>query len=174
MPLRLLLPALLLLFFAPSAPATEASAIGALQVVLVRHAEKSAEPADDPGLNEAGRQRALALAEALRHAGVRHIVVSSYARTQETAAPLAALLDIVPQVAAPGIDLDAHVRGVAALVHAADGPVLVVGHSNTVPAIILALGGPAVSPIGDDDYDRLYVFGSRDSGPALVQARYGD
>jgi hypothetical protein len=33
----------------------------------------------------------------------------------------------------------------------------VVGHSNTLPEIISRLGAGTVQPIGDDDYDRLFV-----------------
>jgi hypothetical protein len=32
-----------------------------------------------------------------------------------------------------------------------------VGHSNTVPEIIKLLGGGSVPPIGDSEYDRLFV-----------------
>ncbi len=39
----------------------------------------------------------------------------------------------------------------------AGGVVLLVGHSNTVPAIIKALGGPDVT-IGDMEYDNLFIF----------------
>jgi phosphohistidine phosphatase SixA len=143
-------------------------------VVLVRHADKAAEPAGDPRLNEQGNRRALALASALHHAGIRHIVVSQYRRTGETAAPLAAALDIVPQVVPPGDGIEAHVRDVVAAVRGATGPVLVVGHSNTVPAIITALGGPQVAAIDEDEYDRLYLLSTSHGSPRLVQGRYGD
>jgi len=33
----------------------------------------------------------------------------------------------------------------------------VVGHSDTVPEIIKLLGGGSVPPIGDSEYDRLFV-----------------
>ena len=35
-------------------------------------------------------------------------------------------------------------------------PVLVVGHSNTVPELVRLLGGAVVAPVGDNEYDRLY------------------
>jgi probable phosphoglycerate mutase len=35
---------------------------------------------------------------------------------------------------------------------------LVVGHSNTTPELVEALGGDAVVPMTDDDYDRLYIL----------------
>jgi phosphohistidine phosphatase SixA len=37
----------------------------------------------------------------------------------------------------------------------ATGAVLVVGHSNTVPQIVKALGGSIVT-VGDDEYDSLF------------------
>jgi len=39
----------------------------------------------------------------------------------------------------------------------AEDTVFVVGHSNTVPAIIKALGGPDVT-IGDNEYDNLFIW----------------
>jgi broad specificity phosphatase PhoE len=168
----LLLASLALLFAASPLHAAAADA-ALVQVVLVRHAEKAAAPPGDPGLTEEGKQRALALADALQAAGIRRIVTSDYARTRETAAPLATQLNIEPVAVANAGDIDAHVREVVRAVHAGPGPVLVVGHSNTVPAIILALGGPPVPPIDDDHYDRLYVLSERDGTPLLVQARYG-
>jgi hypothetical protein len=34
---------------------------------------------------------------------------------------------------------------------------LVVGHSDTVPEIVKLLGGGNVPPIGDSEYDRLFI-----------------
>ena len=59
------------------------------QVVVVRHAEKSGLPADDPDLSPEGQARAQALARLLQPADVSTIIVTSYRRTQQTAAPLA-------------------------------------------------------------------------------------
>ena len=36
------------------------------------------------------------------------------------------------------------------------GPVLVVGHSNTLPELVRLFGGAPGADIGDDEYDRLY------------------
>jgi hypothetical protein len=54
-------------------------------VLLVRHAEKAAEPADDPPLTAAGAERAQALATALQDAGVTAIITTPLRRTRETA-----------------------------------------------------------------------------------------
>src|SRR5947209_6360731 len=58
-------------------------------VILVRHAEKAAEPKEDPVLSDAGMTRAKALALALRDAGVQAILTTSKQRTRSTVQPLA-------------------------------------------------------------------------------------
>jgi hypothetical protein len=52
--------------------------------------------------------------------------------------------------------------------------ILVVGHSNTVPAIIAALGGPRMPDLCDASYANLYVLRIPASGaPTLVRTLYG-
>jgi broad specificity phosphatase PhoE len=68
-----------------------------------------------------------------------------------------------------------HAKAVAdqVLKHAG-GTVLVVGHSNTVPAIIGALGAPQPRDLCDSEYDQLFVVIIGDAGPPrLVRSRYG-
>jgi len=48
----------------------------------------------------------------------------------------------------------------------------VVGHRNTVPAIIAGLGGPAVAAITDDDYSQLYLLWLGAGPPRLLTAKY--
>jgi broad specificity phosphatase PhoE len=141
-------------------------------VVLVRHGEKQLTPADDPSLSEAGVARAQALAEALAHSTPSTILVSARKRTAETAAVVAKTTGITPTV----IPLDAsHVQAVAAAVMRAKGVVLVVGHSNTVPAIVTALGGPKLPDLCDASYATMFVVTpAADGRPTqLVRASYG-
>ena len=78
---------------------------------------------------------------------------SDYVRTRETAAPVAARLGVEPVVYDAG-DLEALVQRLKAV----GGRHLVVGHSNTTPAVVRLLGGEPGTPIEDgDEYDRLYV-----------------
>src|SRR5688500_9156051 len=70
----------------------------AFTVFLVRHAEKAAEPREDPPLTDVGRARADALARALGDSGVKAIYTSQYVRTRATAEPLAARLGLTPVV----------------------------------------------------------------------------
>lgn len=132
----------------------------AQMVIVVRHAERAdggATPGNsmtaspDPQLSDAGKARAQKLALMLADAGVMAIYTTEYLRTRDTAAPLAAKIGVTAEVV---MARDADVLVAKIKSHKA-GAVLVVGHSNTVPAIIKALGGSLVS-VGDDEYDSVF------------------
>ena len=73
-----------------------------------------------------------------------------------------------------GDDTASHARAVAAAVRAGGSSVLVVGHSNTVPAIIAALGGPAMEELCDSEYSNLFTLALVPGQPArLVHGHYG-
>jgi phosphohistidine phosphatase SixA len=154
---------------------TMAAQDGPSLVILVRHAEKAAVPGDDPPLSELGHERASALAAALIASPPTSIIVSSRQRTAMTAEAVALKTGVKPQV----ISLDgggaAHIAAVAAAVRAQRGVVLVIGHSNTVPAIIKALGGPSLPDICDATYGHLFVLkpASGAQPTSLVMSRFG-
>lgn len=157
----------------PSASA-QAPSTATTTVILVRHAEKASTPAADPPLTSEGEARARALLTAVHDAGVSAIITTQFVRTRSTAAPAAAVLDITPEVvAAEGAT---HVQEVAAaILKHAGRVVLVVGHSNTVPAIVAALGAPQPPPICDEAYDDLYVVTIPPSGAArVIHSKYGE
>jgi phosphohistidine phosphatase SixA len=144
-------------------------------VVIVRHAEK-VDDSTDPALADLGVQRAGALAAALADAGVQTVYTTQYRRTRDTAAPLAALLGLQPVViASSGASTAEHAAEIAAAIRERDtgGTVLVVGHSNTVPAIIQALGGPDIGHIDDDAYADLFIVVISEHGTRLIRATYG-
>lgn len=122
----------------------------------------------------AGLVRAHDLAIALRDAGVQAIITTQFSRTKATAAPLAELLGLTPEVV-PDTGLS-HARTVARLIfdrHAGQ-TILVVGHGHTVPAIIAELGTVAPPPICESVYDGLYIVTVPSAGRAhVVQTRYG-
>lgn len=145
-------------------------------VVLVRHAERAAEPADDPGLTSAGEARATALRDALAATGIGAVITTQLRRTQLTAAPLANERGLAPVVVRAGGGAEAHARAVADAVRAlpAGVAVLVVGHSNTVPAIIAALGGPGMPDLCDAQYAMLFTLVLPSVGPPrLIRSTYG-
>ena len=135
-------------------------------VIVVRHAEKAAEPATDPILSPAGTARAEALVELVKDAGVQATISTQFQRTRMTAAPTAAKLGLTNEV----LDARLPARGVADSILAKHRgqTVLVVGHSNTVPDIVAALGAPKPAAICDDGYDNAFVVTVPASGPASV------
>ena len=135
-------------------------------VVLVRHADPAA-GGTDPGLSPAGQQRAATLAKMLKDAGIQAIFTSELRRTKETAAPLASLLSITPVVIADDPAAAAHQIRAARRA-------LVIGHTNTVPPMINALGGPANVVIGPTEFDRMFVMTVPASdAESLLAMRYG-
>lgn len=144
-------------------------------VIVVRHAERADGGADrDPELSEVGRRRARELAGGLEHAGVQEILVTQFRRTQQTAEPLAASSGLTPRILAVGPGgVDAHVEALLAALEARPEAevVLVVGHSNTVPAIVRALSGHPVPAMSEDEYGTLYVVSLPPRGAAGGRAR---
>jgi phosphohistidine phosphatase SixA len=139
-------------------------------VYVVRHAER----VDDEkfsSLSPQGRARASRLAKVLREAGITHIFVSEYERTAQTAAPLAARLGIKP-VAVAADDLATLLTMVRATGQRAR--VLVVGHHDTIPTLLNALGCKPQVTVNKAEYDHLFVVVLRgsDPGPVLVRLRY--
>jgi broad specificity phosphatase PhoE len=163
-----------LLVLAPLAFAASAVVAQPSTVILVRHAERAAEPRADPLLTPAGDQRAIDLAAALASANVNAIITTHLQRTQLTAKPLGDAIGQTPIVVRAGGP--AHADSVAAAVmrRPAGETVLVVGHSNTVPAIIAALGGPKMPDLCENQYANLYVMELKaGSAPRLIKAKYG-
>lgn len=144
-------------------------------VIVVRHAEKAAEPKDNPPLTSEGAMRATKLAEALQHAGVTTIYSTPYARTLETAQPLAKALNLtVTETPIPNRSVGGYASDIAARVKRDGGVVVVVGHSNTMGPVIKALGGPDIGEIPDERYDDLFVLTVQDGkATRLVKSKYG-
>lgn len=144
-------------------------------VFIVRHAEKASATDPDPSLSDAGQARAAALGAVLHDAQVTDILVTPRKRTQETAAAVTAARQLIAHVVPLSPNTAAHVAAVAAAVREAKGnAVLVVGHSNTVPAIIAALGGPRLPDLCDAQYANLFILRLPTRGDAtLIRAQYG-
>ena len=138
-----------------------------LVFVLVRHAEKAADDPKDPSLSEIGQARAQRLARSLEDAPVTAVYATAYRRTQQTALPTAAAhgRDVLTYDARQSADaFAAEVRAVQR-----HGTVLIVGHSNTVPAIAAALCSCAVAPMREDEYDRRIEIGIDAAGRATLR-----
>ncbi len=134
-------------------------------IILVRHAEKTTTPKDDPVLTDAGKVRSENLAKLLRAADVKAIYTTHFQRTRLTAEPLAKQLSITPTV----FDAkDSTVFSKAIRDKNAGQTVLVVGHSNTVPEIIHGLGGPAMEEIDETEFDNLFIVTMPKEGKSSI------
>jgi broad specificity phosphatase PhoE len=142
--------------------AVPAPAFAQKLILLVRHAERAdgGKPAAgmttpaDPALSAAGEARAARLATMLAAAGITAIFSTEYKRTQDTVKPLSQKLGVPVTT----VRANATPTLVATLKrdHAND-IVLITGHSNTLPGIISALGGPTVT-IAEHEYDDIFVL----------------
>jgi broad specificity phosphatase PhoE len=150
-------------------------------IVLVRHADReegkacedSANP-NGPSLSLAGKTRALALEAALADAGIASILTTQYCRTQETALPLAKRRGItLEKIELTDLE-EKHVAAVRASVLGKSAPVLVVGHSHTVPLIIAALGGPTMFELCPRSYGHIFFVTITPGGVAVEHKHYGE
>jgi broad specificity phosphatase PhoE len=144
-------------------------------IIALRHAEKQLGTIEDPPLALEGERRALALAQMFATGKplgtVEAIFVSDTRRARDTAAPLAARLGLTPMTRDPA-DVEALVGEI--LDQYRGRVVMVVGHSNTVPALIAELSDGRVQvAIGENDYGQLFAVSRPSYGPAgLLQMRY--
>lgn len=135
-------------------------------VFVVRHAEKGAGDQKDPDLSAAGEKRAQALARMLKDAAITAVFTTEFKRTQETAAPTAKETQLIPTVV-PANDLPS----VVAKIRVLSGNALVVGHGNTIPDLVKALGIQTAVSIPDNDYTEIFVIILGEK-PELVRLHY--
>ena len=141
-------------------------------VILIRHAERqnpgSTKP--DPRLNAAGKARAKKLIHVIGPSGVKAIYHSHFARSRETARPLATHLELSPIVMDEPPQIKSDI-----LSHHGGQTVLVVGHSDTIPDLINRLGAGSVPAIDDNEFDNLFivkVFGQQSA--SVTRLKYGN
>jgi broad specificity phosphatase PhoE len=144
------------------APAADAAPL----IFVVRHAEKATTGGDNPDLSVAGQKRADALARILKDSQITAVFVTEFKRTQETAAPTARAAHLNP-IVLPAND----VPGLVAKLRALNGNALVVGHGNTIPDLMKALGITTPITIPEDDYTEIFVVSLGDP-PQLIRLHY--
>ncbi len=149
-------------------------------VIFVRHAEKAVDM-EDPVLSEAGERRAAELARQLVDsdviAGVDAVYATPYRRTEMTARAVAEPLGL------PVLSYEATADWAKAepimdeIVREHKGKIiLVVGHSNTLPALIGSMGASKNVPeIHENEYDNIYVVSIPWFGKTkTIRLRYGE
>ena len=145
-------------------------------IFALRHADRASENID--ALSDAGNVRAELLARMLAPSGIKHAYCSDAKRTQETIAPLKALLGgglTVVEFPIGDDGVDGHVQAIVTALRAlpADSTAAVIGHTNTIDVIIKALTNKTIEPIGPDEFDKLFVLSIPAASPSLTLLKYG-
>jgi broad specificity phosphatase PhoE len=157
-----------------AAVALASAAVHAQQaVILVRHADL----ADAGGLDakavplsSAGQARAEQLAKMLERSGVTAVYATDFLRTRATGEPTAKLLKHEVSVVSQDNPQDFVAR--LRKEHGGD-VVLIVGHTDTVPGIIKALGVADEVKIDKTDFGNVFIVTPKaDSVPVLLRLRY--
>ncbi len=145
---------------------------------LVRHAEKVLDGTRDPALTEAGEARAEWLADWFAGRGITAIYSSEFKRTLETVTPLSERLNmpIAPYDPRALEDLAARLRSDAEATEDMESVFLVVGHSNTTPALVnILIGEERYEDLVEAwMYDRIFQVVLDDDGGATVEMHYSE
>jgi len=163
-----------LLLLAPLAVEAQADPV---IVYVIRHAERADDgPAGamftgdtrNPPLSESGSARARLIAEMLDDAGVTQVHSTDFIRTRATGKPTAR---------AEGLEIESYdpsdLPAFAARLKTMSGRHLVLGHSNTTPQLVEALGGDPGDAIDAMEYDRFYVVTIVGGAVSTVLLRFG-
>ena len=122
-------------------------------IYLVRHAEKQSIQGKDPSLTAKGEQRAKNLASVLKSVNLSAVYSTPYKRTIETGTPTAKSKNLVIVQGYKPAEEFAH----ELLSNHQGESILVVGHSNTTPELIKALGVETTITIEHHQYGDLFI-----------------
>ena len=122
---------------------------------LVRHAEKDRSKAENnnPKLNQKGKERSLKWAEVFKNIELDKIYSTNYYRTIETVTPISKKLNLDITLYSPS-----KINYKNFISKNIGNKVLVVGHSNTIPAFVNGLINEKVyDQINDLNNSNLYI-----------------
>jgi broad specificity phosphatase PhoE len=128
-------------------------------IVLVRHAEKAAstemDKTGDVDLSTDGRQRAERLAKAIRKYRPNEIFATDYKRTKQTAEPIAKIRRKEIQTYDPAKQAEF----VTKILESTTDRYLIIGHSNTTPALAnLLMKKDVFKQLPDPEYGVFWVI----------------
>ncbi len=137
---------------------------------VVRHAEK-VDNSDDPELSQLGRERAVDLQNYITQR-LDTVFTSLKKRTILTGMTVALPRSIMQ------ISLDQSAQNINNFIErlkkiSGNKAVLVVGHSNTVPQIVLGISGQSIDPIPENDFDNIYIIKRSGNSITLQKLTYG-
>lgn len=137
-------------------------------LIFVRHAEKSDDGTSDPSLSVEGHQRAINLAQLMmNNYDLAAIYSTQYKRTQETAKPISDSL----KISVIGYQLNNPDSLINMIIDTYRGKeVLIVGHSNTTPALVnIALGERKYEQLDESDFSNVFELKIRSDGQMSVR-----
>jgi broad specificity phosphatase PhoE len=133
----------------------------ATTIILIRHAEKDTSVAGstmmqaDPSLSDKGIQRAGKLVETLKSYSFDSIFSTNFNRTRSTVLPIATQKGIVIS----SYDPKNQAAFAAQLKTMKGKTILVVGHSNTIPALVnLLIGSAKYANLADNEYNKIWIL----------------
>lgn len=140
-------------------------------IFLVRHAEKVKDGSKDPELTFEGKQRAIELKNILAKVKLEAVYSTNYKRTRNTAMPTAEEQGLKVKLYNP-MDSGKFLDGL--LKKHKGGNILIVGHSNTIPALVNSLlGAQKYEALADSDYSNLFIVTiTRGSDADVVQLTF--
>lgn len=138
------------------------------QIYIVRHAEKSTQPANDPHLSIEGKVRAETLKFLLKDKNIKAIFSTATKRTIETATPLSSLINI--PVKYYGNDT---LQKFLLMVSGLKKNALIVGHSNTCIAMLNELDlSHTITFIPDNGYENIFIIKTKNGKPLKITETY--
>ena len=139
-------------------------------IVLLRHAEKAKQQGRDPELSSKGLKRAEALTKKWAALTPEVLYSTPYKRTLMTIAPSSKLLNLPVNTYKVPTELLAK----KLLTLHKGQTVVVVGHSNTTPELISALGVKQPITIGHDQYGDLFIVKITKRGASVIREQFGN
>lgn len=141
---------------------------------IVRHAEKDTAGGNNPAISVVGKERAGDLYRELRKKKIDLIMATQYKRTGMTADSLR----IYNNIDSIQYGADATGNKLSEVLNLRSGNakhILIVGHSNTLPAIIRKLGviSYTVKELPETEYDNLFIVRVKNGKATLEQKKFG-
>lgn len=135
----------------------------AVQLIILRHAEKEQSDNADPDLSATGKQRAERLAAMLKDVAVDELYATNYKRTMQTLTPLAEAKQLKVNSYNPG-----QLQELANTLSAKKGKTIVIaGHANTSPELVNLLQKEnRYTSLAENEFGKIWIL-TLSNGKAL-------
>jgi broad specificity phosphatase PhoE len=148
--------------------------LGQTTIILLRHAEKdttlqgSTMMTANPPLSKAGKERAARLVSILEKYKVDEIYSTDYTRTKETIAPFANKINKPIQLYDPKT-----ISAFTEQLRNENKTIVVIGHSNTTPALVnLLVKENKFKTLDDNEYGTYWIVKIKDGKAEAEEMKY--